>query len=283
MEPMILRLGYDIQFELPAPAAIVALLNVHPSRVADLRAPDELRVEPAAQTDTYIDSFGNRCVRFLAQQGPLRLSNSTLVYDTGEPDRQNFDAREIPVQRLPHEALRYLYSSRYCEVDRFSTIALELFGAVTPGFSRVQAVCDWIHTRVVFGYQHARPTKTALDVYTERFGVCRDFQHLAVTMCRALNIPARYATGYLGDIGVPISPTPMDFSAWFEAYLEDRWWTFDARHNHPRIGRVLMATGRDASDVAITTSFGMANLTQFTVVTDELPPEQARAAQDMPR
>ena len=283
MEPMILRLGYDIQFELPAPAAIVALLNVHPSRVADLRAPDELRVEPAAQTDTYIDSFGNRCVRFLAQQGPLRLSNSTLVYDTGEPDRQNFDAREIPVQRLPHEALRYLYSSRYCEVDRFSTIALELFGAVTPGFSRVQAVCDWIHTRVVFGYQHARPTKTALDVYTERFGVCRDFQHLAVTMCRALNIPARYATGYLGDIGVPISPTPMDFSAWFEAYLEDRWWTFDARHNHPRIGRVLMATGRDASDVAITTSFGMANLTQFTVVTDQLPPEQARAAQDMPR
>ena len=280
---MILRLGYDIQFELPAPAAIVALLNVHPSRAADLRAPDELRVEPAAQTDTYIDSFGNRCVRFLAQQGPLRLSNSTLVYDTGEPDRQNFDAREIPVQRLPHEALRYLYSSRYCEVDRFSTIALELFGAVTPGFSRVQAVCDWIHTRVVFGYQHARPTKTALDVYTERFGVCRDFQHLAVTMCRALNIPARYATGYLGDIGVPISPTPMDFSAWFEAYLEDRWWTFDARHNHPRIGRVLMATGRDASDVAITTSFGMANLTQFTVVTDELPPEQARAAQDMPR
>ena len=280
---MILRLGYDIQFELPAPAAIVALLNVHPSRVADLRAPDELRVEPAAQTDTYIDSFGNRCVRFLAQQGPLRLSNSTLVYDTGEPDRQNFDAREIPVQRLPHEALRYLYSSRYCEVDRFSTIALELFGAVPPGYSRVQAVCDWIHTRVVFGYQHARPTKTALDVYTERFGVCRDFQHLAVTMCRALNIPARYATGYLGDIGVPVSPTPMDFSAWFEAYLEDRWWTFDARHNHPRIGRVLMATGRDASDVAITTSFGMANLTQFTVVTDELPPEQARAAQDVPR
>jgi len=280
---MILRLGYDIQFELPAPAAIVALLNVHPSRVADLRAPDELRVEPAAQTDTYIDSFGNRCVRFLAQQGPLRLSNSTLVYDTGEPDRQNFNAREIPVQKLPHEALRYLYSSRYCEVDRFSTIALELFGAVPPGYSRVQAVCDWIHTRVVFGYQHARPTKTALDVYTERFGVCRDFQHLAVTMCRALNIPARYATGYLGDIGVPISPTPMDFSAWFEAYLEDRWWTFDARHNHPRIGRVLMATGRDASDVAITTSFGMANLTQFTVVTDELPPEQARAAQDVPR
>jgi transglutaminase-like putative cysteine protease len=147
---------------------------------------------------------------------------------------------------------------------------LELFGGASPGWARVQAVCDWIHTRVTFGYQHARPTKTALDVFTERYGVCRDFQHLAVTMCRALNIPARYATGYLGDIGVPVSPSPMDFSAWFEVYLEDRWWTFDARHNHPRIGRVLMATGRDASDVAITTSFGVANLTYFSVVTEEL-------------
>jgi transglutaminase-like putative cysteine protease len=185
------------------------------------------------------------------------------------------NAREVPVQELPHEILRYLYNSRYCEVDRFSTIVLELFGAVPAGWSRVQAICDWIHTRVSFGYQHARPTKTALDVYTERFGVCRDFQHLAVTMCRALNIPARYATGYLGDISVPTSLSPMDFSAWFEVYLEGRWWTFDARHNQPRIRRVLMATGRDASDVAITTSFGMANLTQFTVTTEQLPQDQA--------
>jgi len=176
---------------------------------------------------------------------------------------------------LPHDALRYLYNSRYCEVDRFSTIALELFGAVPPGWSRVQAVCDWVHSRVSFGYQHARPTKSALDVFTERFGVCRDFQHLAVTLCRALNIPARYATGYLGDIGVPASPSPMDFSAWFEVYLEDRWWTFDARHNQPRMGRVLMAVGRDASDVAITTSFGMANLTHFTVVSEPLLEGQA--------
>jgi transglutaminase-like putative cysteine protease len=267
---MTLRVGYDIQFEIPASVAMVALLNVHPSRVADLRGPDELCIEPAAQINSFIDSFGNRCARFVAQQGPLRLSSSTLIYDSGLPDRVSPDAREIPVQELPFEVLRYLYNSRYCEVDRFSTIALELFGAVPPGWSRVQAICDWIHTRVSFGYQHARPTKTALDVYTERFGVCRDFQHLAVTMCRALNIPARYATGYLGDIGVPNSASPMDFSAWFEVYLEDRWWTFDARHNQPRIGRVLMATGRDASDVAITTSFGMTNLTQFTVVTEKL-------------
>jgi len=194
------------------------------------------------------------------------------VYDSGEPDPVNLSAREVPVHELPYDALRYLYNSRYCEVDRFSMIALELFGSVAPGWSRVQAVCDWVHSKVTFGYPYARPTKSALDVFTERFGVCRDFQHLAVTLCRALNIPARYATGYLGDIGVPISPDPMDFSAWFEAYLEDRWWTFDARHNRPRIGRVLMATGRDASDVAITTSFGIANLKQFTVVSEEQLP-----------
>jgi transglutaminase-like putative cysteine protease len=275
MEPMILQLGYDIQFDIPSPVAMVALLNVHPSRVADLRAPDELSLAPAAQMESYIDSFGNRCARFVAPTGILRLSNSTLIYDSGIADLVRPDARELPVQELPHDALRYLYNSRYCEVDRFSTIALELFGAAPRGWSRVQAVCDWVHTKVTFGYPYARPTKSALDVFTERFGVCRDFQHLAVTLCRALNIPARYATGYLGDIGVPATPSPMDFSAWFEAYLEDRWWTFDARHNQPRVGRVLMATGRDASDVAMTTSFGIANLRHFTVVSEQLPQSQA--------
>jgi transglutaminase-like putative cysteine protease len=271
---MIVRLGYDIQFDLAAPVAMVALLNVHPSRVVDLLEPDELLVEPAVQIDSFIDSFGNRCTRFLAQTGPLRLSNSTLISDSGLPDEINPSAREIPVQDLPHDVIRYLYNSRYCEVDRFSVIALELFGAIPPGWSRVQAICDWIHSRVTFGYQYARPTKTALDVYTERFGVCRDFQHLAVTMCRALNIPARYVTGYLGDIGIPVTGI-MDFSAWFEVYLEHRWWAFDARNNQPRIGRILMAAGRDASDVAITTSFGMANLTRFTVVADEVPQAQS--------
>jgi transglutaminase-like putative cysteine protease len=206
------------------------------------------------------------------------LSNSTLLQDPGFADPVNFNARELPVQELPTHILGYLLNSRYCEVDRFSTIAAELFGSVTPGWGRVQAICDWVHAKVSFGYQYARPTKTALDVFAERFGVCRDFQHLAVTLCRALHIPARYATGYLGDIRVPAAPSPMDFSAWFEVYLEDRWWTFDARHNYPRFGRVLMATGRDASDVAITTSFGMANLTQFTVISEELTPENARYA-----
>ena len=277
-QPTILRLGYDIHFQMPAPVAMVVLLNVHPSRVADLRAADELHADPAVPMESYIDGFGNYSTRFVAQPGPLRLSNSTLIYDSGLPDPASPGAREVPVQELPHDALRYLYNSRYCEVDRFATIALDLFGGVRPGWSRVQAVCDWVHGRVSFGYQYARPTKTALDVFTERFGVCRDFQHLAVTLCRALNIPARYATGYLGDIGVPPAPCPMDFSAWFEAYLGERWWTFDARHNQPRIGRVLMAVGRDASDVAMTTSFGMANLTRFTVVSEQVQQASATGA-----
>jgi transglutaminase-like putative cysteine protease len=198
-----------------------------------------------------------------------------LIEDSGLPDAADPGAREHPVNELPHETLRYLLNSRYCEVDRLSNIAVELFGGAPPGWRRVQAICDWVHAKVAFGYHHARSSKTALDVFTERSGVCRDFQHLAITFCRALNIPARYATGYLGDIGVPPAPDPMDFSAWFEVYLENRWWTFDARHNHPRIGRVLMATGRDASDVAITTSFGIANLKNFTVVTEEEIPAPA--------
>jgi transglutaminase-like putative cysteine protease len=268
---MILRIGYDIEFEFPHPVAVVALLHVHPTRVVDLRAPDHLTTGPAIATDPYIDGYGNRCTRFLAPKGLLRLTSSTTIYDSGVPDPVSPGAREVPVQELPHDVLKYLINSRYCEVDRFSMIALELFGNFPPGWSRVQAVCDWVHSRVAFGYQHARPTKTALDVFTERVGVCRDFQHLAVTLCRALNIPARYVTGYLGDIGVPATPSPMDFSAWFQVYLEDRWWTFDARHNCPRIGRVLMATGRDASDVAITTSFGAAGLRHFFVVTEEVP------------
>jgi transglutaminase-like putative cysteine protease len=266
---MLIRLGYDIVFETNFPVPMVALLNVHPSRLADLRSADDLRIEPPTFVECYIDSFGNRCCRFLAPAGSVRLSGSALIHDWGQSDPVKTDAREVPVQNLPHDVLRYLLNSRYCEVDRLSNIATELFGAVMPGWTRVQAVCDWIHERVRFGYEFANSTKTALDVFTERCGVCRDFQHLAVTICRALNIPARYATGYLGDIGVPLSPAPMDFSAWFEAYLDDRWWTFDARHNTPRVGRVLMAVGRDASDVAITTSFGMATLKQFTVVTKE--------------
>jgi transglutaminase-like putative cysteine protease len=274
---MLIRLGYDIQFEVPATTAMVALLHVHPSRERELVEPDLLRLDPETNATEYIDGFGNRCTRFVAQPGALRLSNSTLIADSGLPDEVNEHAREVPVGDVPNEYLSYLLNSRYCEVDRFSNIAFELFGHTKPGWARVQAICEWVHGKVTFSYPHARPTKSALDVYTERVGVCRDFQHLAITFCRAMNIPARYATGYLGDIGVPYTG-PMDFSAWFEAYLEGRWWTFDARHNKPRIGRVLMAVGRDASDVAITTSFGQANLTHFSVVTDKVETNAAESS-----
>jgi transglutaminase-like putative cysteine protease len=278
---MLIRLGYDIQFDIPSPVAIVALLHVHPSRAVDLREPDKLQLEPSTKVEEHVDSFGNRCSRFVAPQGMLRLWNSTLIEDSGELDAANPDARQLPVEELPPETLRYLNNSRYCETDRLCNIAAELFGSTAPGWSRVQAVCDWVHGKVTFGYHFARVTKTALDVYTERTGVCRDFQHLAVTFCRCLNIPARYVTGYLGDIGVPRDPNPMDFSAWFEVYLEDRWWAFDARHNRRRIGRVVMAAGRDAADVALTTSFGVAHLKEFKVMTEEVvnePGSQGLAA-----
>lgn len=275
---MLIRLGYDIVFETPCDVAMVALLNVHPSRVADLREADVLHTEPAVPVDTYTDSFGNICSRFVAPAGAMRLHSSTLIADPATGEDVDFSANEIPVGQLPTEVLQYLLASRYCEVDLLSNTAAELFGHFSPGYGRVKAICDWVYSKVTFGYSFARPTKTALDVYTERLGVCRDFQHLAVTFCRCLNIPARYVTGYLGDIGVPVSPTPMDFSAWFEAYLGGRWWTFDARHNRTRQGRILMAVGRDAADVALTTSFGTATLKKFFVVSDEVTPGEAAQA-----
>jgi transglutaminase-like putative cysteine protease len=266
---MLIRLGYDIELQVLQPTAVVAVLNVHPSRASDLREPDEIRVTPEAPQDQYLDTFGNICSRITAAQpGPLRLSNSTLIEDSGLPDAIDWDAPQLPVEQLPFETLQFLIPSRYCEVDRLSEAAWQLFSNTAPGWPRAQAICDWVHEYVRFGYHFARPTKTAVDVYIERQGVCRDFQHLAVTLCRAMHIPARYATGYLGDIGVPPGG-PMDFAAWYEVYLGDRWWTFDARNHQPRIGRVLMATGRDAADVAITTSFGTTGLNRFSVVTEE--------------
>lgn len=267
---MLIRLGYDLRFDLPAPVAMVALLHVHPSRARDLREPDNLLTDPKLPVAEYIDGFGNRCSRIFAPAGALRLHSSTLIVGPDQPDEVDLNAEEMPVQDLPHEVLRFLLNSRYCEVDQLSAMALDLFGGLPRGYTRVQAVCSYVNRIVNFNYANARSTKTALDVFTERTGVCRDFQHLAITFCRALNIPARYATGYLGDFDVVVAPSPMDFSAWFEVYLSGRWWTMDARHNFPRLGRVLMAVGRDASDVALTTSFGVANLTHFSVVSDWL-------------
>jgi transglutaminase-like putative cysteine protease len=266
---MLIRFGYDIRFDVFSPTPFVVLLQVSPLRIGDLLEPDRVRLEPAIPTSEYIDVFGNRCSRFLALPGNLRLWSSMLIRDSGLPDPVQWDARQVPVEELPVETLQYLFSSRYCEVDRLSNIAAELFGSVPMGWPRVQAVCDWVHQNVTFGYQFARSTKTAVEVYAERTGVCRDLQHLAITFCRCLNIPARYAAGYLGDIGIAPLPDPMDFSSWFEVYLNDRWWAFDARHNIPRIGRVLLAVGRDAADAAITTSFGQTRLTGFEVLVQE--------------
>src|SRR4051812_47426700 len=231
---MLIQLGYDIELDICQPLTVVGVLNVHPSRSADLLEPDQVTVSPATHVEEYLDSFGNRCTRFLAQPGTVRLSNSTLIQDSGLPDAVDWNAPQVPVDQLPPETLQFLLASRYCEVDsQLGQMAWQLFGHVEKGWPLVQAICDWVHQQVTFGYHFARPNKTAMDVSVEQNGVCRDFQHLAITLCRCMNIPARYATGYLGDIGVPASPCPMDFSAWFEAYLGGRWWTFDARHNCP--------------------------------------------------
>ena len=252
---MHIRVGYDLRFDLPRRATEVSLLEIHPSRSIDLCEPDRLHIEPEVEIDRYIDGFGNLSARFHAHAGPLRLWSSPTVYDSGEADAPDPAAPQWDISDLPPETLQYLLASRYCEVDLLSTVAWAMFGHREPGWQRVQAVCDWVHDNVHFGYEFARSTKTAAQVFQERNGVCRDFQHLAISFCRCLNIPARYATGYLGDIGVPRAPYPMDFNAWFEVYLGGRWWTVDARHNQPRIGRVLIARGRDATDVAITTTF----------------------------
>lgn len=275
---MLIRLGYEIVFHAPAPTPMLLLLYTHPSRAETLKRPDRIQTDPEVPVEEILDCYGNRCGRIVLPTGAVRLWNNTLVEDSGEPDSLHPDATQHPVEELPAEVLPFLLASRYCEVDRLSEVAWNLFNQTQPGWPRVQAICDWVHNHVHFGYQFARPTKTAHDVYTERQGVCRDFTHLAVTFCRCLNIPARYATGYLGDIGIPPAPCPMDFSAWFEVYLGGRWHTFDARHNMPRIGRVLMARGRDAVDAALTTSFGTTELISFKVWTDEVvnhPPEMS--------
>ena len=266
---MLIKIGFDIEFELRGPTPMVLMLFVHPARAADLREAEELQVEPAVAVSHYIDLFGNHCARLLAPAGNLRLSLVTLIEDDGELDPQAPDAVQHKIEDLPNETLVFLLPSRYCEVDKLSEIAWTLFGETPPGWPRVQAICTWVNHHITFDYQTAHPSKSAWDVYTEKQGVCRDFSHLALTFCRCLNIPARYVTGYMGDIGVPVV-LPMDFSGWFEVYLGDRWHTFDARHNIPRIGRVVMAVGRDAADVALTTNFGSATLKKFFVISDEV-------------
>jgi transglutaminase-like putative cysteine protease len=267
---MKIRIGYDMTFDCAEPTPMVLMLNVHPSRAADLMMPDWMRVSPARSITPYVDGFGNKCVRLLAPKGEINISAGTVVIDSGRPDVVDLAAEEHAISELPHETLVFLLGSRYCETDRLMQKAWELFGKTPRGWRRVQAICDFVHHHIEFGYKHAGAMRGAAEAYELRRGVCRDFAHLAVALCRCMNIPARYCTGYLGDIGVPAEPDPMDFSAWFEVFLGGRWYTFDARHNTPRIGRVLIARGRDAADVAISTTFGPNLLKKFVVHTDEI-------------
>jgi transglutaminase-like putative cysteine protease len=267
---MKIRAGYEISYDCTQSTPMIAMLSVHPSRLKDLMTPDLLHLDPTIPTNSYRDGFGNICHVIHVPKGRLTLSSDFLIGDDGKPDEVAFDAEQHALEKLPVETLVYLLGSRYCETDRFMKFAWSKFGNVRKGWPLVQAICDYVNDHLTFGYQHANPTKTAWDAHMERQGVCRDFAHLAIALCRCLNVPARYCTGYLGDIGVPPNPDPMDFSAWFEVYLGSRWYTFDARHNTPRAGRILMARGRDATDVAIVTSFGPCTLASFKVTTEEV-------------
>jgi transglutaminase-like putative cysteine protease len=249
---------------------MVLMLTVHHSRTADLAVPDQLSTEPPVPIRAYHDGFGNWCNRIVASVGQIRIFADGIVNDSGASDPVVLDACQHPIDDLPDDALVFLLGSRYCETDRLLETAWSLFGATPPGWNRVQAIVDYVHNHIAFGYEHARNSRTAWEGHCDRTGVCRDFAHLAITLCRCMNIPARYCTGYLGDIGVPADPAPMDFSAWFVGYLGGTWHTFDARHNVPRIGRVLIARGRDAADVAISTTFGPNTLSGFKVVSEEV-------------
>lgn len=283
---MHIRYGYRIELVCQQELPLITLLDVHPSRRHDLVRPDEMIVtsltDPTREiaVTQYLDQFGNICRRLIAPVGGVILQSEGVVLDSGEPDPVNLAAREIPPSRLPDEALVYLMGSRYCETDKLAPQAWSLFGHLAPGWQRVQAVVEFVHNHLTFGYHFARNTRTAAEAFEERIGVCRDFAHLAVALCRCLNIPARYCNGYLGDIGVPKDPAPMDFNAWFEVFLGGRWYTFDARHNMARIGRVVIARGRDATDVAMVNSFGQHGLQRFDVITEEI--EDAGLPQPVP-
>ncbi len=265
------RVGYELQYLFPQPTPAILMLNVHYTRVSDLKSPDHILLDPPVPITGFRDGFGNWCSRIVAPAGRVTISTDAVVGDPGLPDAVVPDARQIPVEELPDETLVFLLASRFCDSDKLLDLAWELFGHARPGWGRVQAICEFVHNRITFGYEHARPTRNASEAYQEGVGVCRDYAHLAVAFCRALNIPARYCTGYLGDVGTAPPYPPGDFAAWFEAYIGGHWHTFDPRNLVPRIGRVLIARGRDAADVAMTTTFGPNTLESFRVWADELP------------
>lgn len=270
---MLIRLGYEIAINCSQPTPIISLLDIHDDRRGDLRRETSVQSSPRVRMTTYKDLYGNTCRRFVAPAGGIRLLYDAEITDSGNHDEVNSLAKETPVEQLPDHVLGYLLGSRYCETDHLSGLAWQLFGHLPSGWARAQAIADYVHNRLSFGYGYARATRTAAQAHEERVGVCRDFAHLMIALCRCMNIPARYVNGYLGDIGVPADPAPMDFSAWTEVWLDGKWYTFDARHNRPRIGRVVIARGRDATDVPLLHTFGPHALTTFRVWSDEVQPE----------
>lgn len=262
---MKLRVGYELSYECPQATPMMLMLNTHFSHAKDIIAADLLVTDPPLCIDQYRDLFGNLCSRIIAPAGQIALRTTALLNVSDVMETRPVDGSGHPVEQLPDDTLVFLLGSRYCETDLLVEVAWKIFGQYTPGRDTVLAICNFVHEHIEFDYGHARPTKTAWDVYRERKGVCRDFAHLAITLCRAMNIPARYCTGYISDVGLPPVAAPMDFAGWFEAYVGGTWQTFDPRNNAPRIGRVLMAYGRDAADVAISNAFGIATLTHFEV------------------
>ncbi|HEY1998852.1 transglutaminase family protein [Paraburkholderia sp.] len=262
---MKLRVGYELVYECEQATPMLLMLNTHYSRVQDVLVADVLKVDPPVAITQYRDGFGNLCSRIVVPPGRIALSTTAVLEISAEPETIEPNGYQHPVEELPNDTLVFLLGSRYCETDLLSDFAWQQFGKTPLGRPRVQAICDFVHRHIVFGYEHARPTKTAWQAWHERTGVCRDFAHLAVALCRAMNIPARYCTGYISDVGVPPPHSAMDFAAWFEAYLGGAWQTFDPRNNVRRTGRVLMARGRDAADVALSNTFGPARLIRFDV------------------
>ena len=267
---MQIRAGFRLHYECPQPTPMLLVLSVHPSRMPDVVGEHTIRFSPNIATHNYHDLYGNIVTRIIAPAGHTDITADVVVHDSGLYDAVHPDAIQHRIEDLPDDSLTFLLGSRYCDTDKLHDTAWSLFGGTQLGWRRVQAIVDYVHERITFGYEHADSTRTAVGALEGRLGVCRDFAHVAITLCRCMNIPARYCTGYLGDIGIPAVPYPMDFSAWFEVYLSGAWHTFDARHNTPRIGRIVMARGRDATDVAITTTFGPCTLSGFEVVTDEV-------------
>jgi transglutaminase-like putative cysteine protease len=267
---MLIRVGYEFIYSFPQPTPVILAVNIHSSRVSDLIVPDRMTTDPSVQVSAYRDNFGNWCNRILAPAGRIRISSTGLVSDTGRPDVFVPSAQQYAVQDLPEDTLVFLLGSRYCETDLLSESAWQIFGKLPRGWHLVQGICDYVHNRITFDYQRSRPTRTAWEGYNERAGVCRDFAHLAIAFCRCMNIPARYCTGYLGDTGTLPPYGVPDLAAWMEVYLGGAWYIFDPRNNVPRIGRVLIARGRDAADVAIATTFGPNTLESFKIWTDEV-------------